>query len=167
MRRTPNALCAVQHNSWLICVCSCWLAGLLFGCRCAIEAYRPDLFMVFGAACLPMSLMTAILVCLIPFLLSYFVRHSYAGIWLIPLIGLKAFSFAYISVLLINAFGRCGWILRIFMMLGDIVCIPLLFFYWIRKRTPKQELLLFISMLSIGMIYYNVILPAWARLIDS
>lgn len=163
----PNTLCADQHSNWLICVCSSWLAGLLFGCRCAAEAYRFAFLLMHGFVHLHTPALAAILVCLIPFLLSYLVRHFCAGIWLLPLVSLKAFSFSFISVLLIGSFGQSGWMMRIFLMLCEIASIPFLFFYWIRKRTQKQELLLFISMLSIGMIYYYVVLPAWVRLIDS
>lgn len=167
MEGTSDAVCAVRHNNWMIFVCLSWLAGLFLGCQCAGKVHPYIFSLIYGAVTAPVSIAAAFIVCLIPFLLSYIALHYLPRFVILLFILVKGFAFSFVSVMMITAFGPIGWLMRFFLMFSELLSIPVFFFYWIRNRTVSHTLSLISLLLSIGSIYYFVVLPFWVRLIDS
>ena len=105
---------------------------------------------------------------LIPILLSVFASvFSYYS--LIYLLGFfYAFSFCHTSLLIIFSFQPIGFFVRFFLLSGNLLSIPCMYFYWHRFLTKPHiniliELLMFFSLeWLIGFTeYYLLLLSGW------
>lgn len=69
---------------------------------------------------------------LLPLLLSGFAVYAGWPVLLIPVGFWKAFSFSYVALGLIRAWGSAGWLMCILAMFGSFSGLSVLWWYWLR-----------------------------------
>lgn len=160
-RKGPRLLLAL---TWL----SGWLCGLLF-------AFLSDDFLISlmrGTLTAPVSIVRLLGASTLPFLISTFAVFLLRPI-LLPVCFLRAFLSGLLSGGLVRVFGSSAWLIRFFLMFGDILTAPILYWFWLRgvqnrHRPSFWETAACISAaLLIGSVDYRFISPFLARLIES
>lgn len=140
-------------------------AGLVAGSVLYTSADIGSLSWMRGAAGSTVSIVGLLSVILLPFLFSaaaVFVNR----IWLlIPVAFCKALSFIQVALGISMAYGSAGWLMRFLLMFADILCLPLLVFFWIhygwgRKKMSCWTVLCFLVIAAaIGCFDFCVISP--------
>ena len=130
--RNISCKCTMYHLAWA------WLSGLIIGFLAAMSSGYFDFHGQFTSA--RPTFLSVLAVTVFPFLVSAVL--SLAGqLWLIPCISfLKAFGFAYISVLVMNAYGSAGWLIQFLTMFSDCVSLPLLWWFWCSLLKSERSL---------------------------
>lgn len=107
-------------------------AGLAAGSFSCSSAEFNSVSWMRGAADSPVSIVGLLGVICLPFIFSaaaVFMNQ----IWLlIPIAFCKALSFIQVSLGISKAYGSAGWLMRFLLMFADIVCLPVLVFFWVR-----------------------------------
>ena len=108
---------------------------------------------------------------LLPLLFSAFAVYISNTWLLIPIAFSKAFAFAFLGIGILVSFGSAGWLVRLLLMFGDIVMLPVLWWYWQKALTARQNPLPHCAAaaafaLLIGGLDYCVISPFLANLIS-
>lgn len=141
----------------------CFLSGLCFGA---------DAYHLFGRFSFPwmggfssVSIVGHLLSVLFPFLISA-LAVSVSKPWLLlPVAFGKGFSFFYVSLGLLVGSGLSGGFLRLLLMFSDVLCLPLLYFYWHRhissgaERSFASAFALISFAVLIGCVDVTVVLP--------
>lgn len=68
----------------------------------------------------------------LPLLVSGFVVYANWPLLLIPTAFWKAFSFSYVAIGVITAWGSAGWMVMGLGMFGSLCALPVLWWYWLR-----------------------------------
>ena len=127
-----------RRNRNCILLAFCWMSGLVSG----------FLFYTFNQHMLsslmrrvifaPVSIVGLLLSFLLPFLFSAFAVIIHTPIWIFPIAGYKAFSFAAISIGFVDSMGSAGWLHWILLLAGDILSLPALYLYWLHSLMDIQ-----------------------------
>ena len=98
---------------------------------------------------------------LLPFLFSAFAVYFSTPLLLSVICFVKAFAYAYVSCFITLAFPASGWLIRLLLLFGDQLGIPVLYLYWLRHisgcrgfRAGVTGLFLTLLVLVIAMEYY-------------
>ena len=94
---------------------------------------------------------------LLPFLISVLAVIFSAHSLLYFICLLKAFLFSYISFGLIISFREIGWFIRIFILFGDIIALPVLYLFWHQYISGKLML-----SFSSGIAFFSIICLIWS-----
>lgn len=91
---------------------------------------------------------------------------------MLPVIGLKAFSYAYCSFGIVHAFGDSGWLASLLFMFSDHLYAPVLLWFWQRAGkkcySMADDLLLCISLaVAVGTMDTCLITPMFIRVLGS
>lgn len=148
-----------------------WILGFLLG-SCSF-ALADNLFssLMRGMSLDSVSIVNLLWPVLLPFLFSAFAVFISQPWLLLPVGFLKAFSFSFVSMGVIFCFGSAGWLFRLLLMFGDLLSVPLLFWYMRRhfaadpRFSAPECMVVFSLCLLIGSIDYGYILPFLADMI--
>ena len=151
-----------------------WISGLFAG----ISAYcRETSFSsywiktIVSESASPVSLLC---MNLFLFLFSAFAIIFSVPAMLLPLVGLKACLWGFVSIGILHSFGCAGWFLRWTILFSSCCVIPVLYLFWLRslheQKGPSSVLLraVFCGFICLGICYvdYGIISPYLACLID-
>ena len=150
-----------------------WLSGLASGAAASIYAGDSLVSMMRAASvgCVSISGLLSVLV--LPLLFSAFAVYIRQIRLLFPIIFIKAFSFSFVSMALDSSFGSAGWLMRILLPFGTSVSLPVLWWFWNRSITSRQNQVLtdFVAALSVISVAaafdYWLIVPFLADLISQ
>lgn len=146
--------------------------GLILGACFSVSASETLTPTMRAAATGCVSIPGLLSAMLLPFLFSAFAVYISNQWLLFPIAFCKAFLFAFLSVGLMGAFGSAGWLIRLLLMFGDILSMPLLWWFWIRSLTTRRGPALrclvpvIALLLAVGSFDYCVISPFAAGLIS-
>lgn len=149
-----------------------WILGLITGSFFSVSASNSFLSAMLSAASGRLSISGLLSAMLLPLLFSAFAVYISKEWLLIPIAFLKAFSFAYLGVGVMMAYGQAGWLIRCLLMFTDSLIMPLLWWFWLNALTLPRGQMLGISALAggvlvfIGSFDYFVISPFLANLIS-
>ena len=101
---------------------------------------------------------------LLPLLLSGFAVYAGWPVLLIPVGFWKAFSFSYVALGLIRAWGSAGWLVGCLTLFGSLCSLSVLWWYWLRHIggegfTARTFLPALGAMVLIGWVDLVVISP--------
>ncbi len=120
----------------------------------------------------PVSIVGILCVTVLPFLFSAFAVFI-SKPWLLFLISFwKAMFFSFFSLGFLVSNGSAGWLIRWLLMFSDLICLPVLYFYWQRsllqheKASFAEGLVFFSLLLFIGSMDYRMIAPILSGLIS-
>ena len=68
----------------------------------------------------------------LPLLISGFAVYAKWPLLLVPTAFWKAFSFSYVGIGVIHAWGSAGWMVMGLAMFGSLCALPVLWWYWLR-----------------------------------
>ena len=110
-----------------------------------------------------------VVVCIAPYLVVVFL-HSKP--WLVCLLcGLRIFLFSAAIFAIYRTFGSAGWLISLLMCFSDLCLIPMVIWLCVRLLTVgvrKRCLALTCTFIvAVGMIYYCLISPFLANLMDT
>jgi len=149
----------------------CWVLGLLCGAVVSLSAESSLVPLMHSAACRPVSITSLLCVTILPFLISALAVASSWTALIFPLCFCKAFSFAFVSLGVFQAYGSAGWIVRYLLLFSDCAAVPFLYGFWLRCLSGRHTLCLFDTALMLGICIllgsmdYRIISPYLARLI--
>lgn len=149
-----------------------WLCGLGFGVLVFSYAGNSHIPLMRMAATSHMSIVSLLSVLILPFLLSAFAVFCFRPQLLLAVSFGKAFSFAFVSISAIAAFGSAGWLVRLLLMFSEMLSLPLLFWFWLRyisgdfRPAPAAIFLTAALVFLIGSVDHCYISPMLARLIE-
>ena len=150
-----------------------WLVGLLCGI-CYFSACDNRVIslmhrMVFCSVSIVGLLNTAF----IPFLLTVFFMALSRPWAVIGICFFKSFLFSFVSIGCLATFGSGGWLFRYFLLFGDCVLLPALFWYCMRYTSKPIgvcwsviSIAFAIVIVLVAVLDYRIIAP-FACLIDS
>ncbi len=151
----------------LACV---WMLGLVAGSAVFLSAGTVSASRMPWAFSSQVSIVGLLCVTGLPFLFSAFAVYvSHPG-WMLPVVFLKAVSFASVSLGLLTGFGSAGWLMRLLLMFSDLCSLPLLMIFWIRYLPGERSLrfsgiaVFLFCALAIGSIDYCFVSPFLAAL---
>lgn len=108
----------------------------------------------------------------LPFLLSaYAVSLSRPGL-LAGVALARGWLFSFTCLRISLGFGTAGWIVRLLLLFSDLICLPLLYFFWLRllsggERPDAWELLFYFSVVLLtGSVDICLISPILASIIS-
>ena len=149
-----------------------WLSGILCGVLAFLSAGRTLVSLMRSTLLVPVSIVGMLCVTILPFLLSAFAVSLSKPVFLLPICFGKAFLFAFVSIGILQAFGSAGWMFRWILLFSDCVCVPLLYWFWLRHISGVRSLyggeaaLMCALGLLIGSVNFSIISPFLAGLID-
>lgn len=107
-----------------------------------------------------------------PFLLSFFALRFSLRVLFVPLVFLKAYSFAYVICCIGIAFGNAGWLMQWLCCFTDTLC-TVIFLWFItasvnqyKTQRSRSLLLCVISVIIVVCFDYIVVSPATAALLN-
>lgn len=149
----------------------CAVFGTGFGVFFAASTGNSYILLMRMAASRPVSIVGTLVAVIVPFLVSVFlITHSKP--WLVYLIcGTRLFLFSAAGWAIARSFGSAGWLVRLTLQFPDLCLIPVLILFSIRALTGggsrRYTLRCILFSAAVGMIYYCMISPFLANLIDS
>lgn len=150
---------------------SVWTLGLLSGIW-VFAAADTALFplmrsTIYGSV----SIVSLLIMTGLPFLFSAFAVFLSCR-WLIFLIAFcKGLGFSFVSLGILLSFGSCGWLLGLLIGFGDVVAMPLLYWFWISCFRDNDSLwrcrcfLVAAFLILAGSVEYSLIQPFLAGLL--
>ena len=108
---------------------------------------------------------------LLPFLLSAFAVYLSCPWLLLPIAFCKAFLITFLGLGVLDAFGSAGWLIRFLLMFGDVITLPLLWWYLYQvilrpASRVRCTLVAAVFSLAVGGLDHYVISPFLANLIS-
>ena len=148
-----------------------FISGIFFGVFCfRIAGYSLHSLMDRAVRC-PVSIVSLLIPFGVPFLFSA------AAVYLcipgvLPAICFgKVFMFSFVSCAVLDTFQGSGWLIRSLFLFSDMLCLILLYLYWVRHvsgcgRFSKTEVFFFLfAAVMISWIDYYVIYPFFQGLL--
>ena len=167
--RTSWMLQECSQKWFFLALCATISAG--FGVLFANLANDSYVLLMRMAASRRVSIVGFAVAYFLPYLVS-FVLIVHSRPWLVYFIcGIRIFCFSSISSSLIISFGTAGWLVRLLMQFPDICLLPIMI--WLSHarltghRSNRSLMISIIATLGVGMIYFGMISPFGANLIDS
>ena len=148
----------------------CFLSGLCFGAIAHLLYGRFSFPLMDGVFFV--SIVGHFLSVLFPFLISALAVFISRPWLLLPVAFGKGFSFFYVSVGTLSSLGSSGGFFRLLLMFSDIICLPLLYFFWHRHiRSGADGYLTSVFVLVsfatfIGCVDFTVVLPLITEIIN-
>ena len=167
--RTSWILQECRQKWFFLALCATLSAG--FGVLFANFADDSYVLLMRMAAGRHVSIVGFAVAYFLPYLVSFLlIVHSKP--WLVYFIcGIRIFCFSSISSSLVISFGTAGWLVRLLMLFPDICLLPIMM--WLSHaslmghRSHRSLMISIILILVVGMIYFSMISPFGANLIDS
>jgi len=160
-----NAIYAFRRKGSTVFLAFFFFLGLITGLYCFLRTEALIFSLMRGCFINSVSIVKALISSLFPFLLSAF-AFFFSLPWMVYLASFfEAFLFIFVSLLALFTFHPVGFLVRFFLLIGDIVAMPIMYFFWHRwlfrkQEVPLSELFLFISLgLLIGCIECCVFFP--------
>ena len=145
-----------------------WVVGLLSGSFLALSQSDRNVSLITSASSYDMSLYMPMFL-MFTIVVAVFISNK----WLLLLLAYsKAFSFSYTWVCLLTIFDSSNWLMRVLLMFGDVLALPVFWLVWLRfGSTHRRSALLAcvygaVLVSLIGCVDYTVVVPFWAQLID-
>ena len=148
-----------------------WIVGLLLGAVLSVSADKLLASTMHAAISGSMSISGLIAVVLLPLLLSAYAVYFSQPAWLLLIIFLKAFLFAYTGAAILILYPTSGWLIGCLMMFSDALILPFLWWFWLFSASAPREQVLrrtaacAIWFLLIGCVDFAVVAPFLAHLI--
>ena len=161
--------CNMRNTQYKLALCVVFSAGL--GILFAGSAGDSYFLLMRMAVSRPVSIVGSVVSVAMPYIVSFlFITHSKP--WLVYLFcGIRIFLFSAIGFALEYAFSGSAWLVRFMMQFPDIFLIPVLIWFSGQRLTGRfrKTALVYCVIFTaiIGMIYYCMISPFLANLIDS
>ncbi len=155
-----------------LALASFWVSGILFGILAAFSAGESLLSLMRTVPTAGVSIVSVLCAHLLPFLLSAAAVSFSGHLFLFPIAFFKGLCFAFVSMGITMTFGCAGWLYRLFLCFTDLMCMPLLYSFWLccledRDSLAYHGILTGSVVLLFGSMEYRLILPFLADLIKS
>ena len=145
------------------CLAYSWILGLISGLWVVhyADLSLPEIENSFRYYT-PVSIFS---IALLPVLISALVVFAEQFWLLLPISFLKAFSFAYVSALVIGSYGPASWLVQLLLVFSDCISLPFLWLFWCRmlksthRITFSMVLPITLVAFSIGVLDFKVISP--------
>ena len=145
-----------------------WIMGLIFGAWSGSIAFFD--FGPLAATFHSDASFSLLAVMLFPIVVSALIIYMDQP-WLLLIIAfLKAFSFAYVSWILVSEFGSAGWLIQFLIMFSDCISLPLLWYFWCGLlHRPRHSLIslsipMVFAIVAVGILDNHFILPILSAL---
>ncbi len=143
------------------------------GCGALFADSAEDVYVVLMrmAVSRPVSIVGSVVSFAVPCVVFVFaVVHSKR--WLVYLIcSLQVFRFSSVGWAIQKIFGSAVWLIRLLMQFPDLCLIPVMIFFSLKFLTGafrRRHVLIFLMISAVvGMIYYSVISPFLANLMNT
>ena len=161
-----------SRKSSLMLLAFSWFLGLFLGAVFSVAAGEPIVSLMRTAVSSRVSFSGLLTAILLPFLLSalaVFISEPYL---LFVIAFLKAFTFSYVGIGVMAAYGSAGWLIRLLLMFSDCCFLPLLMLYWIRLISGKRGSAIPVTVVTgflavaIGSFDFCVVSPFLATLVS-
>lgn len=127
-----------RRNRNCILLAFCWMSGLVSGFLFYTFNQHTLSSLMLRTVFAPVSIVGLLLSFLLPFLFSAFAVIIHTPIWIYPISCYKAFSFAVVSIGLVDGMGSAGWLYWILLLAVDILSLPALYLYWLHSLMDIQ-----------------------------
>ena len=148
----------------------CWLFGLFCGSRISQFLSWPFFSLMHSGLWQPVSIVFQLGIFFLPFLMT--AAAVLYSPWLVLLLCFgKAFLFALVSSGLRACFGGFGWLHWLLAMFCSWLCLPGLYFLWLRLLDPLSKCKLGFVLILGGVFSlmsaaaYRITSPVWAAVI--
>ena len=148
-------------STWFLAFC--WIFGFFIGTETASFAGPLTLSLMRTAIFCRVSIVSLVLISVLPFLLSAFAVFFNKSWLLLPLSLIKAVSFSFCSEGLNMIFDSSGWLIRSMLLFSDIFLMPLLCWFMFRlikggtDNWHKELGICLITALFVGLLNYCVV----------
>ena len=132
-------------------------AGLLAGLLLHREQDASIFSLMHVSAKQSASIVSGLLVLLLPFLLSAFFSSTCTAWLIIPLSFLKGVCFSFCQATICSSFVGAGWLLYFFFMFSDILTLPVLIFFWISCLNKTRHIMKLLSVCSLTVLFIALI----------
>lgn len=147
----------------------CFFAGIACGFVVFLGAGSSLSSLMRSAADGTVSIVSLLCSALFPFLISAFAVFLSRSALLAVCFG-EAFLFAFTSVGVSRAFGTGGWLVCFLVMFSNTMCLPLLYFFWLRLLSGRISRLGILAVLALALLIvsvdYRIVSPFWVSLIE-
>ena len=114
------------------------------------------------------SIVRLLLITILPFAVSFFLSATLAKYFIYPLSAIKGFAYSYCSLMSLNLFTGCGWLIKFLLLFSDSISVIFLMMVWIRILNygfSWLDVLTSVTVVSaICVIDYCLIIPYLALL---
>lgn len=173
MRNEPAVLHVVSRRRGTILLAICWFSGILFGLYCFWFSGADLIPLMRSTVISPVSIVGFLLSSVLPFLISAFLAFAYLPGLTYGICFCSAFLHAFVSLGLLVSFQAGGWLVRCFLLLGNL-SLPVLYWFWLRSLSENSWSSLCVSTIVVGCILtaeaavnYRIVIPYFARIMDS
>lgn len=128
-------LCALLQRH----LCFSWLAGLISGAGASVLAGDTLVSAMRAASSGCVSISGLLSVLLLPLLFSALAVYICQIRLLFPIAFVKAFCFSFAAMAVDRAFGSAGWLVRLLLLFGSGASLPVLWWFWVRLITSRQN----------------------------
>ena len=148
-----------------------WLLGLLLGAVFAGTGNTLSSLMRTAASA-RVSIVSLLLRCLLPFLISLLAIHLTKRWLVFAVCFIKAFLFGLCVSSVTFCFYQASWIIILFLLFSDIALMPALFYFWIKNIDScdvnlRSSILFFAIAIVVACVDYCYIAPYLVMLIKS
>ena len=123
----------LSRNYRFLYLASAMLVGAIFGVFLAMQSTDIFLPLMRAAAGCRMSIVGLIASRFLPFLFSAFAVYIAQHWLLIPIFFIKGCAITWCGCLTVAAFGSAGWLVQPLFQFSDILLMPVLFWFCIRR----------------------------------
>ena len=173
MRNEPVKLRAEPRKGRTIILAIFWCFGILCGLFCFWFSGVRLLPLMRSSVYSPVSIVAFLLSAFLPFLISAFLAFAYLPGLVYGVCFCKAFLHAFVSLGLLISFQASGWLMRFFLLFGDLT-LPVLYWFWLRLLSKQRFSNLCCSAFCAGCILtasaavnFCIVCPYFARIMDS
>lgn len=107
-----------------------WCIGFTIGIILAAASYPSSTTWICSLISSPQSIFLHWFITSIPFIATIVFVRFYIRVGIYGIVFLKAFTYAFSSYLIYNAFGSAGWLVTPLSMLTNTLCCLILFHIW-------------------------------------
>ena len=161
-----------QCKGSVIFLSALWSLGLLLGLYFASSNGDEFSRYILGTALKRQTFAGAMTVVLVPVIITALAIHFSKPAFIFGYSVLKAFSFSGTLCGVMFAFGQSGWLIRLFLLFTDSICVLLMLWLWNRffyldTRVIRRNFWsCAIALLVIGFVDYFAVSPYFTSLLN-
>ena len=162
----------LQRKVYTILLALCFLTGLGFGVVAYLSAEEALQSMMRSSLYCPVSITSLLIVTCLPFILSVLAVFLSQPTLILAIGFGKAFLFSFVAMGLCDCLQSTGGFLLFLFLCTDVFSIPLIYFFWLRSFSGKEEVSLseavvfFSVFVLLVSLYIHYISPIWAQIIN-